>query len=155
MRTPLLARALVLAALLNLVGGDSQAAPKLSDAVVKAELKADKPDEQGNQAVVITLQVEKDWHLYANPVPKEFPGIPTTVTADLASKVEDLKVAYPEGRLVKDALVGDYRVYEGKTDIKLTMKRPKGSSPVELNLKVQACSDKQCLLPATIKLKVE
>lgn len=155
MRTPLLARALMLAALLNLASSGSQAAPKLSDAVVKAELKADKPDEQGNQSVVITLQVEKDWHLYANPVPKEFPGIPTTVTADLASKVEDLKVAYPEGRLVKDALVGDYRVYEGKTDIKLTMKRPKGSSPVELNLKVQACSDKQCLLPATIKLKVE
>lgn len=155
MRQPTLGYVFLLAGLLGLTAARAQAAPKLSDAVVKAELKADKPDDQGNQTVVVTLNVEKDWHLYANPVPKEFPGIPTTITADSASKVEDLKVAYPEGKLIKDALVGDYRVYDGKTDIKLTLKRPKGSSPVELNVKVQACSDKQCLLPATIKLKVE
>ena len=79
----------------------------------------------------------------------------TTITADPAAKVEDLKVAYPEGKLIKDALVGDYRVYDGKTDIKVTLRRPKGTSPIELNLRVQACSDKQCLLPATIKLKLE
>ncbi|MGE3807803.1 MAG: protein-disulfide reductase DsbD N-terminal domain-containing protein [Gemmataceae bacterium] len=144
---------LVLAGLLVVT---AQAAPKLSDSVVKIEAKAGKPDAEGNLSVVLSFDIDKDWHLYANPVPKDFPGIPTTISADSASKVEDLKVSYPEGRLIKDALVGDYRVYEGKTDIKVALRRPKGSTGAfELIVRVQACSDKQCLLPANVKVKVE
>ncbi len=43
-------------------------AEKTSADVVKATATADKPDADGKQTVTITLNIEKPWHLYANPV---------------------------------------------------------------------------------------
>src|SRR5262249_23709008 len=39
-----------------------------SDSVVKVAASADKPDASGRQFITITLDIEKDWHSYANPV---------------------------------------------------------------------------------------
>src|SRR5262245_50308865 len=131
-----------------------QAGAKKSDAVVKASATATEPGADGKQVLTLTLDIEKPWHLYANPTPPEFPGIPTTVTIDKV-KPEDVKVEYPPGKLVKDALVGDYKVYEDKVTIKATVQRTKDDKgPLDVNIRVQACTDKQCLLPGNIKLTV-
>lgn len=131
------------------------AAAKKSESVVKATASAAKPDADGKVVVTVMLTIDKTWHTYANPVPKDFPGLPTTITVEGKIKPEDVKVEYPAGKVIKDTTVGDYNVYEDKTEIKVTVRRPKGDSgPLNLNVQVQACSDKQCLLPSTLKLTV-
>ena len=131
------------------------AAAKKSESVVKATASAGKPDADGNLVVTVTLAIDKTWHVYANPVPKDFPGLPTIVTVEAKAKPEDVKVEYPAGKVIKDATVGDYNVYEDKADIKLTLRRAKGdASPLNVSIQVQACSDKQCLLPSTLKVTV-
>jgi hypothetical protein len=149
-------RALVLLVVLGLVAGSAagQAGAKKSDAVVKASATAAEPGADGKQVVTLKLDIEKPWHLYANPTPADFPGIPTTVTVEKL-KPADVQVDYPPGKLVKDAVVGDYKVYEDKVTIKATVQRAKDDKgPLDLSIRVQACTDKQCLLPGTIKLTV-
>jgi uncharacterized protein YyaL (SSP411 family) len=134
-------------------GGKDQG--KKSDSVVKIEAKAEKGDAEGQQLVTVTIAIDKSWHLYANPVPADFPGIPASVAVEGKVKPEIVKIDYPEGKLVKDPLLGNYRVYEDQVKIKATVKRAKADAqPLELVVKVQACNEKQCLLPASIKVKV-
>lgn len=129
---------------------------KKSDSVVKASVTAAKPDADGKQVLTVTLNIEGKWHLYANPTPPCFPGIATEITVDGKFNPDDVKVDYPAGKQINDTVVGKYNVYEGMAEIKVTVKRKKGdTSPMELSIKVQACDDKTCLLPAMIKLKAE
>src|SRR5438132_13745632 len=83
---------------------------KKSDSVVKADVSADKTDGGGKQTVTVTLKIDDGWHAYANPVPKDFPGIPVSVTVDAKVKPADVKVEYPKGKEVKDATLGNYQV---------------------------------------------
>ena len=121
---------------------------KSSDAVIKA--KAVAKAEGGKQEVTITLDVDPEYHIYANPVGnKDLEDTQTTVT--VAGKAKLVKVEYPTSEDVKDKVLGDYKVYRGKVTIKTTVE---GAGPHEFAVKVQACSDKACLLPATIKVTV-
>jgi uncharacterized protein len=131
-----------------------RAQAKKSDAVVKATAKADKPDADGKQTVTITLDIENPWHLYANPVGNEdLANAKTDITLSAKAKLEDVKIEYPDGKVVVDSAVGNYKVYEGKITIKAKVKRAKGDdSPLEVSIKLQACDDKRCLLPATVKV---
>jgi DsbC/DsbD-like thiol-disulfide interchange protein len=127
---------------------------KKSDFVVKGEAKADKVAADGTQLVTVTLTIDKGWHLYANPVGNEdLTENQITVSISSKNKLEDVKVDYPAGTPVKDKTVGDYKTYKGTVTIKATVRRAKGDTePLDVAVKVQACSDSQCLLPATIKL---
>jgi thiol:disulfide interchange protein len=127
-----------------------------SDSVVKAKATADKPVE-GKQVVTITLDIDAKYHLYANPV-----GNPdyeaNQVSVDVKGKdkaLQSVKVDYPAGTLKKDSAVGDYKIYKGKVTIKATVQRAKGDAgALEVAIKLQACSEKACLMPATIKATV-
>lgn len=128
---------------------------KRSDAVVKAQAKADKPDANGKQTVTVTLAIDDGWHAYANPVPQDFPGIPVSIDVEGKVKPKDVKVEYPKGKEVKDAMLGSYRVYEKTAVIKVNVERAKGDEgPLNLNIKVQACNDRVCLREATLKVNV-
>jgi DsbC/DsbD-like thiol-disulfide interchange protein len=146
----------IAAAALSAAGAAAQAADaSKSDSVVKIETNAGKPDADGKQVVTLTLTIDKGWHLYANPAPKDFPGVPVEVKVSGKTKPAGVKVDYPEGREVKDATIGDYKVYEDKAEIKITVQRAKGDAdPLDLAIKLQACTDKKCLLPATVKVSV-
>jgi hypothetical protein len=130
---------------------------KTSEAVVKVTATADKPDADGKQAVTITLDVEKDWHTYANPVgPEDLEDAKTVVTITSKNKLEDVKIDYPKGRLHKDSVVGDYSIYVGKVTIKATVQRAKSdTAPLQVSVKFQACNERSCLVPATVKKTVE
>lgn len=133
----------------------SSGGAKKSDALVKIKAKADKPGADGQQEITFTVTVDEGWHLYANPVPKDFPGIPITVTFEGKNKPKDVKVEYPKGTLVKDAIVGDHHVYEGTVTIKAKVRRAKeDTGPFEVNVRVQTCSKNTCLLPGNVKLTV-
>lgn len=129
---------------------------KKSDSVVKITATADKPDADGKQVITVNIAIDPDWHLYANPVGNDtLTGGQTTITVKAATAPEVLKVEYPEGKLIKDKVTGDYKVYEGKVAIKVHVRR-KGDGPLELAITLQSCNDKtmMCLLPATAKVKV-
>jgi DsbC/DsbD-like thiol-disulfide interchange protein len=127
-----------------------------SDARVKVTAKADKPDAEGRQVVNIAIAIEPGWHIYANPPGlKDLEAGQTTVTVSAKVKPEDVQVEYPAGHVVKDAVLGDYNVYENKVSIKAIVRRAKGDTgPLEVSVKLQACNDKMCLLPATVKQTV-
>jgi DsbC/DsbD-like thiol-disulfide interchange protein len=135
---------------------DLQGQDKKSDSVVKVTATATKPDGDGKQTVTVTLAHDSGWHTYANPVGQDdLANAQTMVTINAKTKPEDVKVEYPAGKLVKDKVVGDYNVYHDKVTIKAAVKRAKGdTSPLEVSVKFQACTEKQCLVPATVKLTV-
>jgi uncharacterized protein len=129
--------------------------PKKSEDVLKIEASAAKPDADLRQTVTVSIAIDKSWHLYANPVPADFPGIPITLTLEVQGKALDAKVEYPRGKLVKDKILGDYYVYEDNVKLRASVKRAKGDmSSLTAVVKVQTCSEKQCLLPSTVKIGV-
>lgn len=135
--------------------GPALAQAKKSDSVVKVQAKADKPDAKGKQTITITLDIDKSWHIYANPVENEdLANVQTVVGVASKNKLEDVKVTYPAGKLQRDNDV-TYKTYEGKVTIKAQVKRARGDrGPLEVSIKLQACNDKTCLFPVTIKKQV-
>jgi DsbC/DsbD-like thiol-disulfide interchange protein len=130
--------------------------PKESKDAVKITATADKPDANGAQNVVVTLDIEPKWHLYANPVKNDdMVSAQTVVKLSAGDKLSDVKITYPPGKQRKDS-VGTYDIYEGKIEIKATVRREKGdSSPLDVTVQVSACDETKCLLPSTVKIKVE
>jgi uncharacterized protein len=127
----------------------------LSDSKVQVRATAERPDAGGNQVVTLSLRIEPGWHVYANPAPPDFPGIPTTVTVEGKNKPESVKVEYPKGKLVRDQVAGDHSIYEGTVVIKATVRRAKAdASPLGVRIMLQACNENKCLQPATVKLTV-
>jgi uncharacterized protein YyaL (SSP411 family) len=127
----------------------------LSDSKVKIRATAEKPDAGGRQIVTIVLNIDPGWHVYANPVGQDFPGIPTTVTVDAKAKPEEVKIDYPKGQLVRDQFAGDHYVYEGTVSITAALRRAKGDTgPLGVSVQLQACNKSKCLQPATVKLTV-
>lgn len=145
---------LTLALLAVLLGdaGTALAQAKKSDSVVKIDARADKPDAEGKQTITITLDIDKPWHIYANPVANEdLANVQTVVNITSKNKLESVKVAYPDGKLQNDQGV-QYKTFEGKVTIKAEVKRARGdNTPLEVSVKLQACNDKTCLFPAMIK----
>lgn len=131
---------------------------KKSDAEVKVTAKGDKPSSDGKQLVTVTIEINKGWHLYANPVGDEsLLPVQTVVTVSGKEKPQDVKVEYPAGKQIEDKdLKIKYRVYEDKVEIKAHVHRAKGDTgPLEVSVKLQACSDKSCLQPATVKVPMK
>src|SRR5438105_12127119 len=83
-----------------LLAAPAALAQKKSDSVVKINATATAPDADGNQTVTITLDIDKNWHLYANPVGND--DLAPNATTVKVPKAEDVKVTYPPGKLVKD-----------------------------------------------------
>jgi len=137
--------------------GDGTGAPKKSDAVVKVTARADKPGADGKQTVTVTFDIDKGWHIYANPVGEELlAGGQTVVNVTSKEKLQDVKVEYPAGKLVVDKTIGNHNIYEGKVTVKVTVQRAKGDTgPLEVSAKFQACDKDQCLQGATVKVPVE
>jgi len=149
------ARRLVALVVLALAAAPVGAAGKKSDSVVKAKATAGKVEE-GKQVVTITLEIDPRYHLYGNPVGVEdLEESQTTVRITGKGKPQLVKVTYPEGEIVPDKAVGDYRVYKGKITITAVIERARGDdNPLDVAVKVHAFSLALHLLPATIQLSV-
>ncbi|HKI33317.1 MAG TPA: protein-disulfide reductase DsbD N-terminal domain-containing protein [Gemmataceae bacterium] len=149
-------RIATLALVFGALTGAAQAQLKKSDTVVKAEAKADKIAADGSQVVTVTLTIDKGWHLYANPVGNgDLEDNRVAVSVASKNKLQDVKVDYPAGTVVKDKTLGDYKIYEGVVTVKATVRRAQGDKePLDVTVKVQACSKSQCLPSATLKLNV-
>jgi DsbC/DsbD-like thiol-disulfide interchange protein len=149
---------LLLAAGLILTGLSSNAQAqdakaRRSDSVVKINVEAGKPESDGKQVLTVTFKIDDSWHIYANSLPQDFPGVPTSIKLSAQGKIEDIKVDYPEGKWIKEA---DYKAYLGTIPIKVKYRRSKGDdSPLEVTVSFQACTKTSCLFPVTVKEKIE
>jgi hypothetical protein len=135
----------------------ASAAPESKDAV-KITATADKPDSDGKQTVTITIDIQKPWHLYANPVKNEDMVNSQTVVKITANDkpLDKTAIKYPTGTEKKDATVGNYMIYEGKIEITATVRRAKDdTNPLEAAVTLSACDETKCLMPSTVKVKVE
>jgi len=135
-------------------GGDAKRSDSVVSATASVEPKV--PGADGKQVVTVDLKIESGWHIYANP-----PGVddlaPVQTTVNVSAKVKprQIKIDYPEGKLIDDPAVGKYKVYEDKAAIKATVVRGTGDTgPLEITIRFQACNEKTCLLPAIKKLTV-
>jgi uncharacterized protein len=133
---------------------DASAGGLKSDSKVKATATATKPVADGKQTVTITLEIEKGWHIYANPVGDEdFEGNKTRVNIKAKDKVQ-FQVAYPAGKVKTEGKL-KFNVYEDKVTIKATVLRTAGdASPLQVSIDVNSCNKGTCLLPGTVKLTV-
>src|SRR5260370_17545998 len=102
----------------------------------------------------MTLDIERKWHLYANPVKNEdMVSAQTVVKLAAGAKLEDVKITYPPGKQKKDS-AGTYDIYEGKVEIKATIRRAKAdNSPLDASIQVSACDEAKFLLPPPINIK--
>lgn len=127
-----------------------------SAAKVKVQSTISPPDAKGYQEVKLDVEIEKGWHIYANP-PQNPEFEPTkTVVSIVSPKVEDLSIKYPEGQLRKDKIadqVVEFRVYEGTVRITARLKHVE-TAPLELEVRVFACDPNNCLPKGVVKLKV-
>ncbi len=143
-------RHLLVASLLVLSGlllADGIALSQEKKSEVKVEATAEKPDADGKQVILITLDIEKGWHAYANPVKHDdLVDAQTDVKITGKKQLDSVQIDYPPGKLLVDAKSGDkYYTYEGKVTIKATVKRAKGDSdPIQVTVKYQECNDKTC-----------
>jgi DsbC/DsbD-like thiol-disulfide interchange protein len=146
---------LMMVAGIGLIFSPAQAGGKKSDTEVKATAKADRPDNEGKQTIHLTLTINKGWYIYANPVGNEdFAANATTVT--IKPKPQAVAIAYPPGKVKKDTVIGDYRVYEDQVTIPIQIQRAAGDKgPLELDVRVNACNTKMfCLPPGILKVTV-
>jgi hypothetical protein len=134
-----------------------QAQKSESPVKVTASVTPEKPAADGKQVVTVTLDIEKGWHIYANP-PGNDNAVPTVVQVSSKVKLEDVKVEYPKGKELKDAALDmKVSVYEGKVEIKAMIRRgtvngQPDAGPLDVTVKYQACDDAKCLAPKTVRV---
>jgi DsbC/DsbD-like thiol-disulfide interchange protein len=124
---------------------------KKSDSVVKVKATLD-TSAAGKDVVVVKIDIQQGWHLYANPVKND-----DLTASQVVVKIADVPatITYPAGKSVEEKTIGKYQIYEDKVEIRATLDRPAGAKgPVEVSVRLYSCSDMTCLPPATVKLTV-
>jgi len=129
---------------------------KRYDSVVKVKAKLDSKAPAGKTVVVLNLEIEPGWHLYANPPEHEDLGDSQLVVKVVGS--DSAKIEYPQGKLVNDKFLGKFKKYDDKIEVRATVDRKTGdTSPIQLTVALQSCSDSVpliCLPPAVVKVTV-
>lgn len=131
---------------------------KVSDKeLVKAEahLSVDRLPAGDKCQILIRLTIQPEWHIGANP-PLNKEDVVTKVEwkGKLGSKLAQVK--YPTGKKFTPETGTAQLVYDGKVDIKGTLEIPAEAGgqneEMEIIVHYQACNDKICRIPTTVKL---
>lgn len=135
------------------VDGDAGAKPAKK---VKISATASKSDAGGNQMVIITLDIDKGWHTYANPVDNaDLRGAQIQLKVRAKEPLQGVDVKFPPGTPYSDKTLGNFKAYEGRVNIKVAISRAVGDTgPLEVELKAQVCNDNTCI-PVLEKLTVK
>src|SRR5580765_3081224 len=121
-----------------------------TESQVKLSASAGKIDKDGQQIITIKMEINPEWHAYANPVKNEdLEPVQTVVKITGAKKLDRVDFDYPKGKLGKTEMQ-TYMVYDGTVEIKATVKRAAGDTgPLEVTVNYTTCNDKKgiCLPP--------
>ena len=100
--------------------------------------------------------MQAGWHINSNPAkPEGYVATEVTFKGKQGTTLKDLK--YPAGKLIRMQNSDDeISVYDGRVDFfgKLVVPAEAAGKTEEMEIvvKYQACDDKKCLLPTTVKL---
>ncbi|MEX0701734.1 MAG: DUF255 domain-containing protein [Planctomycetales bacterium] len=139
---------------------DEQPAPKKDDKqpLVKARayLSVDRLPAGETCRIIVLLDVAEGWHVNQNPAkPKNF--IPTQLTIKAKEGTQLSAVRYPAGKELEVAGIDEpLFVYEGQVAVHGVLTAPAESAgkteEFEISVRYQACNERTCLPPATVKL---
>ena len=124
--------------------------------VVKAQPQEATLAPGGSAETVVLVQIANGYHVNANP-PSQSYLKPTQLELTPAEGISAGTIVYPDP-LVKKFSFSEtpLKVYEGNTQLKVTLKADKKATPGKHNLsaklRVQACDDKVCYAPGAIDL---
>jgi alkyl hydroperoxide reductase subunit AhpC len=101
----------------------------------------------------VIFDVEPGWHVYGRPAPHGYTAVAVDIEAipEVAVKPVELPPTRP---LRIESLEEDFQVHEGRFELRVpfAVNVPQGHGSVEFKIAVhfQACSDTECLPPATL-----
>lgn len=119
-------------------------------------LSVDRLPAGGTCRVAVMLDVESGWHINTNPARPEF-VVPTTIKFKSEHGTKLAGIEYPTGKdlLIEGADIPQ-SVYEGQVLLFGTLTIPEGAAreteELTVEIKFQACNERQCLAPKTKKL---
>ncbi|MAN50308.1 MULTISPECIES: protein-disulfide reductase DsbD domain-containing protein [unclassified Marinimicrobium] len=105
-------------------------------------------------SIRVTLLIEGDWHVNANPASLDF-LIPTELSVSGGEPLP-LEVDYPLGRTI-DSGLGDepWTIYDDGTIIRATLLKDVSNDQLTAEVRVQACHDSgRCLTPDTLQARL-
>ena len=109
----------------------------------------------GECDVSLTLTIQKGWHLYANPAGNEVVK-PTVLALAPNSLAQLVEVRYPPGESKTLASSGaeEVSLYEGEVILTARVRLDKDTpaDTLTFQLRYQACNDRACLAPTTLKV---
>jgi hypothetical protein len=117
-----------------------------SGSVVKITPSLDRST-PGKDVIVLRFEVQKGWHIYANPV-----GDESSVGSETSIKVSTndaakIHVDYPPGE-DREVAGSKWKIYEGIVEIRATVERDaKSMTPLDVVVRFRAVDDARRLLP--------
>jgi hypothetical protein len=91
---------------------------------VTMAVSAEAPDGDGKQKLTVTLTIGKGYYVFANPPDNEDLDDLRPILRVAGKNVKGARVTYPRGEVVKDKILGDYRVYRGTVTLEAVVTRP-------------------------------
>ena len=122
--------------------------------VLKSKEENSKKKEAEVSEIDIRLVIKKPWHLYAHEVGlSSLEEGRTRLIIKKNGKEISAKIDYPEGKLYKNQIGDEYRIYEGEHHLKLKLPLAK-EDRLEMILFIQACNEMSCLKPGKISIQL-
>lgn len=150
------------AALVRRVGGraapDSWPSASSSSGEVAVRATIEAPCLRVGQVVDLVVRIEPGpgLHLYGRPVPE---GLhPTTVTVASSSPLRVAEARYPPTEPYRVRGLGrDLPAFVGEIEVVVPVvsERPEGTVSIDVEVRYQACSESECLLPRTERLRLD
>ena len=111
---------------------------------VKARIEHTAP---GKDVIVVCFNVQKGWHIYANPAGAEDLEAARTTIEVVTKNAVKVQVDYPPGK-DRDFAGLKLKIYEGTFEIRATVERDaKAGCPLDIDVRFQAVDDRSCLMP--------
>jgi hypothetical protein len=125
---------------------------------VKAGESSYKIKRSGTAQVSVVIEIDSGYHINSNR-PSDKNLIPTALKIERTAGLSASPVISPKAKLAKfDFTPKPLSVFEGKTDLKLTVRAlaslTPGSHELKAKLTVQACNKEQCLRPQTVDVNI-
>lgn len=109
--------------------------------------------------IALILKIDKGWHINSNLRKPKF-VIPTSVTLKTKQGSKLVNMQYPKGKkLVVEGFDEPSIVYENEVrfygEIEIPAKAAGKMEELEIKVRYQACNEKNCLAPKTVKMKAK
>jgi hypothetical protein len=125
---------------------------------VEMQVTAAKPGPDGTQKIAVTLTIKKDHWIFAHdPGLNELLRSRTSMTVTGEKTPKKVTIDYPKGKIAKDQVLGDYRIYTGKVRLEATVTRADGDiGHLLVAVRLHPFNEMVCnWLPTTLKQLVK